>query len=258
MIRTSLPHALRPSPNFEPRKDGFKPSILLMHYTDMKTAAEACNWLCDPCSKVSCHYLVDEDGAITQMVDEEMRAWHAGQSSWRGESDINSRSIGIEIQNPGHRYGYRDFPAAQMRAVIDLSRDIVARNGINPERVLAHSDVAPGRKVDPGERFDWKLLHEAGVGHWVTPAPIGSDAGSKPGDTGAAVERLQAMLASYGYGLPVTREYDARTAAVVSAFQLHFRQVRVDGIADKSTVDTLERLSARLPRFNRTNPSPLN
>jgi len=246
VIRTGLPYEFRPSPNIEPRKDGIRPDILLMHYTEMESAAKACDWLCDPRSKVSCHYLVDETGEIVQMVDEAMRAWHAGQSSWRGESDINSRSIGIEIQNPGLRYGYRAFPDVQMRTVIALSKDIVARNGIRPERVLAHSDVAPGRKVDPGELFNWRLLHEAGIGHWVEPAPIDDGAGPKADESGPGVMQLQKALAGYGYGLPVTGIYDARTKTVVSAFQLHFRQARVDGIADRSTVETLDRLVAAL------------
>ena len=248
MIRTSLPHDFRPSPNIEPRKDGVKPDILVMHYTEMESAAKACAWLCDPRSKVSCHYLVDETGEIVQMVDEAMRAWHAGASSWQGETDINSRSIGIEIQNPGLRYGYREFPPLQMDAVIALSKDIIVRNTIMPERVLAHSDIAPGRKVDPGALFDWRLLHEEGVGHWVPPAPIESGAGLKGGDSGATVERLQKALAGYGYGLPATGVYDARTTTVVSAFQLHFRPVRVDGVADRSTLDTLDRLIATLPQ----------
>jgi N-acetylmuramoyl-L-alanine amidase len=246
VILTTLPHRWRPSPNVEARRDGVAPDILLLHYTGMESAAKACDWLCDPRSKVSCHYFIDEAGEIIQMVGEETRAWHAGASEWQGEHDINSRSIGIEIHNPGHDYGYRDFPPVQMQTVIALSRDIVGRNAIRPERVLAHSDVAPGRKIDPGERFDWRALHEAGVGHWVPPSPIGSETGLASGDQSPAVERLQSLLAQYGYGLPVTGSYDARTAAVVSAFQLHFRQARVDGIADRSTIETLERLIAAL------------
>jgi N-acetylmuramoyl-L-alanine amidase len=246
VIRTSLPHRFQPSPNIEPRKGVAEPDILLMHYTEMESAAKACDWLCDPRSKVSCHYLVDETGEIVQMVDEAMRAWHAGASSWQGETDINSRSIGIEIQNPGVRYGYRGFPDVQMHAVIALSKDIIARNAIRPQRVLAHSDVAPGRKIDPGELFDWKLLHEEGIGHWVEPLPIGEGAGLAEGDNGPEVEKLQRALTGYGYRLPATGTYDARTRTVVSAFQLHFRQERVDGIADRSTVETLDRLIAAL------------
>lgn len=246
MIGTSLVHEVRLSPNVEPRKNGIMPDILLLHYTGMINATRACDWLCDPRSKVSCHYLVDEDGSIVQMVDESMRAWHAGQSSWQGESDINSHSIGIEIHNPGHDFGYRDFPPAQMETVIALARDIVVRQQIQPERVLAHSDVAPGRKIDPGERFDWRMLHKAGIGHWVEPEPIGRDAGLTRGETSHDVEAIQAALARYGYGIAATGTYDERTATVVSAFQLHFRQARIDGVADYSTVETLRRLTDSL------------
>lgn len=247
MIQTRLSHEMRPSPNVEARKGGAKPDILLMHYTEMESAEAACDWLCNPQSKVSCHYLVDEAGGIIQMVDEAMRAWHAGASSWHGERDINSHSIGIEIQNPGVRYGYRAFPDAQMRAVVALSKDIIARNAIRPECVLAHSDVAPGRKIDPGALFDWRLLHEEGVGHWVEPSPIDDGRALKEGDKGPEVENLQKALAGYGYGLPVTGLYDARTKTVVSAFQLHFRTALVDGVADRSTLETLGRLTATRP-----------
>src|SRR5438552_13163292 len=138
-----------PSANVEPRKNGVEPGILLLHYTGMKSAEAALNWLCDPRSKVSCHYLVDEAGRITQMVDEDMRAWHAGIAVWKGERDINSHSIGIEIHNVGHTMGYPGFPPAQMDAVIALCRDIVGRHAIRSECVLAHSDVATRRKADP-------------------------------------------------------------------------------------------------------------
>src|SRR5689334_960006 len=151
MTGTTLEHRILSSPNVEPRADGKAVRILLLHYTDMASAEQACAWLCDPASKVSCHYLIDLDGSIIQMVDEDLRAWHAGQSAWKGERDINSVSIGIEIQNLGHDHGYPDFPAAQMAAVAALGRDISARHGIPPEHVLAHSDVAPQRKRDPGE-----------------------------------------------------------------------------------------------------------
>lgn len=145
---SQLVDALHPSLNFGPRKDGAKPDLLLLHYTGVASAAAAIAWLADPCSEVSCHYVVDVDGRITQMVAEAERAWHAGAGSWAGESDINSRSIGIEIQNLGHEAGYPEFPADQIAAVIALCGDIAARHGIGPERVLAHSDVAPPRKID--------------------------------------------------------------------------------------------------------------
>jgi N-acetylmuramoyl-L-alanine amidase len=231
-----------PSPNVEPRQPGKAVRILLLHYTDMDSAERACAWLCNPLSKVSCHYLVDVDGRITQMVDEQLRAWHAGQSVWKGERDINSVSIGIEIQNPGHDHGYPDFPPAQMAAVAALGRDIVARHAIPPEHVLAHSDVAPRRKRDPGEKFDWRRLHDEGLGRWVQPARLGSGQFLQQGDSGDAVEALQAMLALYGYGVEINGDFDHDTKAVVTAFQRHFRPERVDGIADRSTVETLRRL----------------
>jgi N-acetylmuramoyl-L-alanine amidase len=241
-LDTTLDAAWRPAVNFEPRKNGLRPTILLMHYTGMDSAEGAINWLCAPESPVSCHYLIDEAGRITQMVREEMRAWHAGQSRWEGETDINSASIGIEIANPGHAAGYPDFPEAQMQAAEALSLDILSRHGIAPRRVLAHSDIAPRRKADPGEKFDWARMARAGVGHWVEPAPVEGDEGFGPGDNGAEVSRLQAMLAAYGYDCPESGTYCEQTCAVVTAFQRHFRPVLVNGRADRSTFATLVRL----------------
>jgi N-acetylmuramoyl-L-alanine amidase len=234
-----LRHHWCPSPNVEPRAGGARPDILLLHYTGMKSAESACAWLCNPRSKVSCHYVIDEAGRISQLVDEELRAWHAGESFWQGERDINSRSIGIEIHHPGQGHDH-DFPEAQMEAVVALSRDIVRRHRLRPERVLAHSDVAPARKIDPGERFDWRRLHFAGVGHWVEPAPLGIEGPATD------IGQVQRQLARYGYGIEITGRHDTQTAAVLRAFQRHFRQARVDGVADASTMDTLGRLIASL------------
>jgi len=233
-----------PAPNREPRRNGREPDLLLLHYTGMDSAEAALDWLTREESKVSCHYLVDEDGHITQMVREAERAWHAGQSLWDGEADINSCAIGIEIHNPGHDIEYRDFPEAQMRAVEALCLDILARHTIRPERVLAHSDIAPGRKRDPGEKFDWARLAHAGIGHWVEPAPLGDDPCLGPGDEGEAVTKLQQDLAAYGYGVEITSTYGRGLENVVEAFQRHFRPARVDGRADASTRDTLARLLA--------------
>ncbi len=155
---TSLVTDLHPSPNHERRRADVTPSLLILHYTGVATCAKAIDWLARPESKVSCHYVVDDTGRITQMVPEAMRAWHAGLSYWAGQSDLNSASIGIEIHNPGHEAGYPDFPAEQMQAVIALCRDVVDRHRMRPERVLAHSDIAPVRKKDPGEKFDWAKL----------------------------------------------------------------------------------------------------
>ena len=192
--------------------------------------------------------MVFEDGEVVQMVPESQRAHHAGVSYWHGDTDINSRSIGIEIGNPGHDWGYTDFPTRQIDAVIALCRDIIKRLKVRPDYVLAHSDVAPTRKQDPGEKFPWAKLYESGIGLWVKPAPItaeGSPSTSlKQGDKGNAVSTLQKQLAQYGYGVPATGDYDALTKAVVTAFQLHFRPARVDGIADGSTCTTLRALLA--------------
>ena len=242
MIRSALATSFVLSANIEPRRNGRPVDMLLLHYTGMATAAIARDWLCNPASGVSCHYLVDGDGQITQMAGEEMRAWHAGQSSWQGETDTNSRSVGIEIHNPGHSIDYQEFPAAQMDGVAALCHDIISRHGIAPRLVLAHSDVAPGRKIDPGEKFDWGRLHRNGIGHWVAPRPLQQGPHLEPGDQGEAVLRLQALLAEYGYGLPLSGDYDAMTEAVIGAFQRHFRPQLVDGIADRSTMETLQAL----------------
>jgi N-acetylmuramoyl-L-alanine amidase len=245
---TPLVGKVRPSPNFGERRNGLRPSILLLHYTGVETAAKAIDWLTRAESQVSCHYAIDESGAITQIVAEDMRAWHAGESFWAGESDINSISIGIEIHNPGHDWGYVDFPEVQMRAVEALCLDVIGRHRIRPERVLAHSDVAPRRKQDPGERFSWGRLARAGVGHWVEPEPLNpAEPGLAAGVAGPLVAEVQKLLASYGYGIEPTGLVDAQTQFVVAAFQRHFRPARVDGAIDQSTITTLERLIAALP-----------
>jgi N-acetylmuramoyl-L-alanine amidase len=236
------------SPNHAERKGGRTPDMLLLHYTGMQSSLAALARLRDENEpRVSSHYLIDDEGTIIQLVPEARRAWHAGLASWAGESDINSCSIGIEIANPGHEFGYADFPPHQIGAVIALCRDIIARHKIPAARVLAHSDVAPGRKQDPGEKFPWRKLHEAGVGHWVEPAPIVEARSLGAGDRGDKVSALQMELADYGYGISVTGDYDAATRDVVAAFQRHFRPERVDGIADVSTVKTLAKLIAARP-----------
>ena len=231
-----------PSPNHDARTTPI--DILLLHYTGMKTAEAAFERLTDPAAKVSSHYLVYEDGRVDQLVAEARRAWHAGVSSWKGATDINSRSIGIEIVNPGHDFGYRDFPEAQIDAVIALGRDVVARHGIAKERVLGHSDVAPARKQDPGEKFPWARLAAAGVGLWLEPAPIAPGKQLGLDDRGAGVAELQRMLVRFGYAADITHRYDQATSEVTAAFQRHFRPARVDGIADTSTIETLRRLLA--------------
>jgi N-acetylmuramoyl-L-alanine amidase len=237
------------SPNHSERAGGIAPDMILLHYTGMQSVDSALTRLCDGDGepKVSAHYLVREDGHILQLVPELRRAWHAGEAEWEGKTDVNSRSIGIEIVNPGHEFGYRDYPERQIEALIALCRDILTRHRIRSDRVLAHSDVAPARKQDPGEKFPWPRLHRAGVGHWVPPAPIAKGPMLKRGDRGEAVAALQTQLARYGYGVSVTGEFDDRTAAAVTAFQRHFRPARIDGIADGSTLTTLTDLLAARP-----------
>ena len=231
------------SPNHDERQVG-APDMILLHYTGMQSADAALARLCDTKARVSSHYLVYEDGKIAQLVPEDRRAWHAGVSFWAGETDINSRSIGIEIVNPGHDFGYPDFPKRQIAAVIALCRGIIARRAIPRDRVLAHSDVAPNRKQDPGEKFPWRLLADSGVGLWVEPVAISDWLSLVPGDSGENVTELQKSLAEYGYGIEATGSYDSATKDVVTAFQRHFRQAQVDGMADNSTRETLRRLLA--------------
>ncbi len=244
-----LVSACHPSPNFEPRRGVTNPSILLLHYTGLASVAKAIDWLTRPESKVSAHYVIDEAGSVTQMVAEDMRAWHAGAAVWAGETDINSLSIGIEVHNAGHEQGLPDFPEAQVAMLEALCRDIIARHAIRPERVLAHSDVAPTRKIDPGEKFPWARLAAAGVGHWVTPEPVNwADPGMARDAAGPLIAAVQTKLAAYGYGIEATRGFDPRTEFVVKAFQRHVRPERVDGLIDQSTITTLERLAAALPQ----------
>ncbi|KQU51852.1 N-acetylmuramoyl-L-alanine amidase [Bosea sp. Leaf344] len=238
-----------PSPNHGERKHrdgtgGRRPDMLILHYTGMPVAGEALQWLCNPVAQVSAHYFVFENGHTLQLVPEARRAWHAGVGHWAGETDINSCSIGIEIANPGHPGGLPAYPEAQIAATLALCRDICERWTIPPERVLAHSDIAPGRKIDPGENFPWRRFAEAGVGLFVEPAPLRSGRYLARGEQGQPVEALQAMFAMLGYGVPVSGIFDERLEAVVAAFQRHWRQEKVDGVADASTITTLRDLLA--------------
>lgn len=246
------------SPNRGERKNGMRIDCLVLHYTGLREDAltewcadpggEALRWLCHPDAQVSSHYLVDIDGRIVQMVSEAQRAWHAGRGLWQGCADINSCSIGIEIVNTGHAGGLPPYPDAQIAAVIDLCKDIVARHAIAPQRVLAHSDIAPDRKADPGEHFPWDRLHRAGIGHWVDPEPAGDDIPLGEGDSGGDVADVQKRLSEYGYGIETHGQYDLATAQAMRAFQRHFRPQRVDGRADRSTRVTLQRLIHALPK----------
>ena len=229
-----------PSPNFDARRG--PPDMLVLHYTGMQTAEAAIARLSDPETKVSAHYVVDEDGSILKLVPEERRAWHAGRGVWLGETDCNAASIGIEIVNPGHEFGYRDFPEVQVDAVISLIADIRTRWTIPDNRIIAHSDLAPDRKQDPGERFPWKRLAGAGHGLWFEPAQERIAALGVPlkvGDEGLGVIVLRAGLHRLGYGLPPGGDYDEATRLTVQAFQRHWRPAQVDGVADGETRATL-------------------
>jgi N-acetylmuramoyl-L-alanine amidase len=197
----------RPSRNHDDR-NGATIDMLVLHYTGMKTAEGALEKLCDAAAKVSAHYTVDEDGTVYAHVTEDRRAWHAGRSYWAGVTDINACSIGIELVNPGHEFGYRAFPAAQIETLTALCRDILSRRSIPAARVLGHSDVAPARKEDPGELFPWQQLAKAGIGLW--PEPI-------PGDLGPE------GLVRYGYDPNAPRD------KTITAFQRHFRPAKLDG-----------------------------
>ncbi len=234
------------SPNFGERLAPLRANCLILHYTGMPSAEGALAWLRNPRSEVSSHYFVGEDGEVIQLVAEDKRAWHAGVGVWKGERDLNSASIGIEIVNPGHDGGLPPYPAPQIAAVTALCLDICARRDVKKPRVLAHSDIAPKRKRDPGENFPWGRLAQAGVGHWAEPAPIRGGALFQPSEEGPSVRALQAMLALYGYGIEMTGVNDSQTKIVVAAFQRHFRPAQVDGEVDASTVETLRALLSGL------------
>ncbi len=225
-----------PSPNHDARPPGQPVDMLVLHYTGMETAAAALDRLCDPAAKVSAHYLVEEDGTVWSLVDETRRAWHAGVSVWRGATDINARSIGIELINPGHEFGYRPFPEPQMAATVDLARAIAARHPIPPRNVVGHSDVAPTRKLDPGELFDWSRLAAAGVGLW-------------PADSETCLmepEVVRDMLHRFGWDV-------TDPAAALRAFQRHFRPSRVTGRIDFATA---RRLHGLLELIEERGPGP--
>jgi N-acetylmuramoyl-L-alanine amidase len=215
----------RPSPNFNERP-GFV-DMLIVHYTGMRTAQGALDRLCDPAARVSAHYLVDEDGTVTRLVAEQHRAWHAGVSSWRGRTEINGASIGIELANPGHEFGYQPFPDAQMAALEELAHGILARHPIPPRHILGHSDVAPLRKEDPGELFDWPRLARAGIGFW----PDFTARGAMPAD----IAGIEALLTAIGYGCRQSEARDVEFAKVITAFQRHYRPERCDGALDPET-----------------------
>jgi len=201
------------SPNFDKRPKGVEPSIIVIHYTGMGSALEALEALCDPVSKVSAHYFIDEDGSVLDLVKEEKRAWHAGMAFWRGSTDVNSRSIGIELVNPGHEFGYRAFTEAQMKVLIDLCAALMKKYKIPAYNIVGHSDVSPERKTDPGELFDWKKLALNGVGLWPNPT---AEEVAEAEEMVKNEYAFQHTLYDYGYN-PLAAYID-----VVRAFHRHF------------------------------------
>ena len=229
----------RPSPNHASRGEppDMRPiNMLVLHYTGMPSAAAALDRLCDPAARVSAHYLVEEDGTLWRLVPEARRAFHAGVSCWQGERDLNFVSIGVEIVNPGHEWGYRPFPEPQMAAVEELCRDIVSRHRIPPYRVVGHSDIAPDRKADPGELFDWPRLARAGIGLWPSPSP---GLARRRGRGVGVVQRAASLadLARIGYCVAAATEQ-----IVLAAFQRRFRPERWDGLLDGETCARLAEL----------------
>ncbi len=229
------------SPNFDARKE---PTIdmLVLHYTDMLSTQAAIDHLCHADSKVSAHYVVGEDGEVYRLVDESQRAWHAGESYWRGHSNINGRSIGIEIANPGHTNGYQAFPEVQMQSVIDLCHDIIQRHRIPDRNVVGHSDVAFLRKIDPGELFDWPRLARAAIGVFPFAAKAMMGSALKRGDNGKKVIRLQTSLSNWGYGLKLDGDFGVKTEQCVIAFQRHYRPGNLDGLWDDECAGLLAAL----------------
>jgi len=249
----------RLSPNFDARTRPI--DLVVLHYTGMQDAETALARLTDPepiagrypgpwqpfdvvadapLPRVSAHYVVDEAGQIYSLAPEEHRAWHAGASSWEGEGDVNARSIGIEIVNGGHDFGLPDFPDAQIEAVITLLQDVLARWRLTPARVVAHSDIAPERKLDPGEKFPWKRLADASVSIWPKPISLRIE----PGED--RVGRVQQQLVAIGYGVEMTGAMDAATRAALRAFQRRFRPSTIDGLIDDETQMLLSALAQQL------------
>jgi N-acetylmuramoyl-L-alanine amidase len=233
-----VPLTPSPSPNFNDRADGTAPSVLVLHYTDLPDAEASRQWMCNPEKKVSSHYLVDLDGSVIQLVDEDKRAWHAGQSYWRGMTDLNTHSIGIEIQNTGHSLGYVPFPDVQIGGVIALCRDILTRQSIPARNIVAHSDIAPARKQDPGHLFPWAMLAAAGIGLWPQEKVSGF----------LTPQAFMAGLAHIGYDPSLPPE------VLVTAFQRHFEPEAFDDDETPGMVTprTMARLSGLIGLIDAT------
>ncbi|HLS19061.1 MAG TPA: N-acetylmuramoyl-L-alanine amidase [Paracoccaceae bacterium] len=229
-----------PSPNFGPRRDGARPDMVILHYTGMESAGAAIERLSDPKAEVSAHYLVDIDGSITSMVAEDQRASHAGVSAWGDVRDVNSRSIGIELANPGHCHGYPPFPEPQMAALSSLLGGILTRWSIPPERVLGHACVSPGRKIDPGEKFDWRRLAHEGLAIWLD-APAGSGSG------GADAARFREAARRFGYVPDGEEGWSPELLSIWQSFLMRFRPGEAGAPPHAAGIRHLEALAAKYP-----------
>jgi N-acetylmuramoyl-L-alanine amidase len=230
-----------PSPNFDDRDPAIALRYIVLHYTGMTSGAAALQRLCDPAAKVSAHYVVEEDGRVFHLVDESKRAWHAGVGCWHGVRDVNSASIGIELVNPGHQNGYRAFPPQQIAATRTLMHDIIARHNLSPTlSPIAHSDIAPDRKEDPGELFPWQELADQGLGLW--PSPMADDYGD------ATDAEVQNLLRAIGYDCPETSAYDRPTRTALLAFQRHYEPKNMTGTPERETVARLRNLFKKIKK----------
>lgn len=213
------------SPNFNDRSSAGI-SLIILHYTDMTSAEEALERLCNPAHKVSAHYLIHKSGEIIQLVEDAKRAWHAGVSYWHGQTDINDISIGIELDNGGHLGNLEPYTEAQLSALLNLLAHLCQTHKINPKNVIGHSDVAPSRKKDPGEHFPWEILKKNGFGIWPEPFPIRH--------APISVTETQHQLRKIGYDCPTSGEIDLQTQLAITAFQRHFTPSEITGtITDK-------------------------
>jgi len=237
-----------PSPNYNDRPAGCLVDTIVIHYTGMQTAAEALARLCDRDAQVSAHYLIDLEGQVYSLVAEEKRAWHAGVSHWQGVDNLNHSSIGIELVNKGHEFGYHEFPARQISSLIQLLKAIHSRHPVIPGKVVGHSDIAPERKQDPGERFPWQRLFDQGFGLLPVKTATVKDTGPvlKVGDSGPQVAAAQAQLAAVGYAVRQSGLYDQNTEMCVRAFQRHWRQENISGDLDCETLIRLDNIKQQI------------
>lgn len=234
-----------PSPNCDARPPGAPIDTIILHYTGMLTAGMALRRMCDPAAKVSAHYMIERNGTILQLVDDGKRAWHAGQSAWRGRAALNDTSIGVELVNRGHQWCYQEFPPAQIAACIALVQILMQRHGIPAHNILAHSDIAPDRKEDPGEKFPWRELARHGIGLWrdfksLLDAPIATPTGEPPADHAT----VRVLLRQIGYECPPGSDYDPALRRRLLAFQRHWYPENLSGLPDPGTLALLQLYAA--------------